>query len=151
MKNICILEKHTVHVVWNHTREMINAETQMRIQSLDMRADKIRMVLMLSTDLSQHTFVASFRNANLFIQHVEYPSWSIEKTKHSCIILEINCRHLNTLSKIFLLLQLENVFVEETLKNLVTIVNAELLEAVVLEDLEAKDVEYADDPLVATA
>jgi hypothetical protein len=45
------------------------------------------------------------------------------------------------------LFELEHVVIEELLELLVRVVDAELLEAVVLEDLEASNVQHADEVL----
>lgn len=49
------------------------------------------------------------------------------------VVLELNVLAVNALLLIVLLLGLENRVVEETLKLLVRVVNAELLEAVIVE------------------
>jgi hypothetical protein len=58
---------------------------------------------------------------------------------------EIDEVPLDLLTHVLLLLQLEHVVVEELLKLLVSVVDAKLLEAVVLEDLETGDIEHTDE------
>ena len=52
--------------------------------------------------------------------------------------------HLDALTHVFLLLKLEYVAVEELVQLLVAVVDAELLERVALEDLEAEDIQHLD-------
>jgi hypothetical protein len=63
---------------------------------------------------------------------------------------EVNELPLNAFLLVLFLLQHEHVVVEELLQTLVRVVDAQLLKRVVLEDLEASDIQHTDEPLALT-
>ena len=64
----------------------------------------------------------------------------LDKFAHDLIVEELDRRPLDLLSGVLLLFGLESELYEDLLQFLVDVVNAQLLEGVVPEDLEAEDV-----------
>ena len=91
----------------------------------------------LLLDLQVHTA----ENA-LFVEHGEDTVAACsDELDHWLVVDVVDVGKLNSLRNVDLLLQFEGVVVEELLKHLVRIVDAKLLERVVLEDFKSKDVE----------
>lgn len=81
------------------------------------------------------------------VQPVPFP---LDEIQDGLIVLEHKVRNHNTLRSIGGNLALEDVLVEMVVELLVTIVDAQLLEAVGGEALETEDVEQGDDSIAAT-
>ena len=72
---------------------------------------------------------------------------SLDECNAELVVIERDLVHREVLLLVLVLLQLEDVVVEETLELFVRKVNAELLEGVLLENLEAEDVEDTNKPV----
>jgi hypothetical protein len=88
------------------------------------------------------SFISSLWNHALLIQDTQKSVWLVfNQVQHSLVVLELNISPLDLLLRVLLLLHLEDVAVEELLDLFVRIIDAELLKAVFLKILKAKNIQ----------
>ena len=88
---------------------------------------------------------------NLLIEQHQQACWSLlDQVQDRLVVDELNVRKVDLLLLVALLLELERVVVKVLLQLLVGKVDAQLLEAVLLKDLEAKDIQHTNVTVVAT-
>lgn len=112
---------------------------------LDSRLGKVWMLFVNLDNFREKGRIAPLWYRDFFVQHREDASrLLVEEVKRRLVVLECRLGHLDALRSVHLLLQTEDVLVEVKLELLIAIVDAKLLEGVVFERLETKDVKDAD-------
>lgn len=98
----------------------------------------------------QQQYNSRFIYTCLLVQDaVEAVPLPLDEVEDGLVVLEHQVRHHHTLRRVGGDLALEHVLVEVVVQLLVAVVDAQLLEAVGLEALEAEDVEEGDDGVAA--
>ena len=99
-------------------------------------------------ELLDESLICSLGDHALLIKNAKEAIWLfLNQVQDSLVILELHVSPLNLFLGIFLLLHLEDVAVEELLDLLVGIIDAELLETVLLKVLKSKDIQQANEAI----
>lgn len=117
------------------------------------RLGKVRVRDELVGELGGEREVAALWHAALFVQQRVHAAAALNQLDARLVVGVVDIGPCDLLARVQLLLELEDVLHKLLLQPLVRVVDAELLKAIELEDLEAVDVEQADEarlgPIVA--
>ena len=128
---------------------MVHVEVSLRLALLGLGLAEVGVLAQVrAVQLLLERLVAALRHNALLLQDGEDAHGLLDQVD-ARLQIHAEVHHLprDALLPVLLLLQHEHVVVEELLQLLVRVVDAQLLEAVVVEDLEAGDVEHADEVL----
>mmetsp|Transcript_6207 Transcript_6207/g.11770 ORF Transcript_6207/g.11770 Transcript_6207/m.11770 type:complete len:328 (-) Transcript_6207:1073-2056(-) len=136
---VAVLLHETVHLVGDRARVMLHLKL---IGHTDFVSSKIRIFFVGFLETLCKVIIAAIWQNKLFIKHRKDPFRSfLDKIDTLLVVSKVDSFHADILLGIRLLLENENVLVEMLLKFLVGIIDAQLLEAVLLEALEPKNIQ----------
>mmetsp|Transcript_49856 Transcript_49856/g.106023 ORF Transcript_49856/g.106023 Transcript_49856/m.106023 type:complete len:479 (-) Transcript_49856:2004-3440(-) len=140
---VLVLLEPVVRRVLHRTGIVLDAE--LVINPLGRRGPEPSVRVALGVEVPRELVVVGSRNDALLVQQRQDACvLPVDEVEHVLVVREGDELPQYALSLVLVLLELEDVLVELLLQGLVGVVDADLLEVVHLEGLEAEDVQHAD-------